>query len=206
MYRRDDVRRPPMFERRAAFCGNSKGSSQDRLSGGGSQTYNHPGRDQFHLSFEPWDAGADLSACGFLVDSPFPSLLELEMLGHVCCVNFGTVNGTILKHPVQHPPRRARERVALEVLLISGLLANHKEAGFGSPFAKDGPRCILMNIASFAQLNCLAENRQRGIGRNPYFGAGHLTEGYTSSRIFEPTISFKISPPSFVPLANASAK
>ncbi len=150
MNRRNHVRRPPMFERYTALLGNPEGASKDRLTSGSSQTHNHPGRDQFHFGFEPGPAGANLRAEGFLMQASFPSLFELEMLDHIRQINFAPVNGTILKRPIQHSSCRPHERMSLDVLFISRLLADHKHPGFGPPFAEDGLCRMQIKIASLA--------------------------------------------------------
>jgi hypothetical protein len=100
-----------------------------------------------------------------LVDSQFATGLPFEVLHCIGDVDFAAVDPGLFKALVQQLTRRPDKGMALFVLTISGLLANHHDGDGGSlrwgcsfQFSEDGPGCIAIKIATATFLSGLLQD------------------------------------------------
>jgi hypothetical protein len=99
-------------------------AAEERLSGHRAQRHGDPGLDYPELRFQPAVAGRDLGSVGALVDAALAARLPFEVLHRVRNVGVGALDAALAQRAVQEMAGRADERVALLVLLVSGLLAD----------------------------------------------------------------------------------
>src|SRR5262249_2264862 len=113
-------------------------------------------------------AGADLRLVRLAVDAPLPrASLPLEVLHHVGDVGPRAIDARRLEGLVEELPCRTDEGVALDVLAVSGLLADEHQL-----------------CAGWA----LAEHRLGGPGEQvtSLAGPGRLTEGFQAAALRNP--------------------
>jgi hypothetical protein len=90
------------------------------------------------------------------------------MFDRVRQINLGTVDARLRQTPVQHAPRRADERVALEVLLIARLLADQHEPGPLRALAEHRPGRVPVQIAALAAGRRVPQRREiEVVGKEP---------------------------------------
>jgi hypothetical protein len=66
-------------------------------------------------------------------------------------VNASAINACVNQDAVEQPPRRSHERLALSILLVSGLLTYQHHIGVHRPLAEDRLGRSLIEIASRAR-------------------------------------------------------
>ena len=126
------------------------------------------------LGVQPGVTRCDLGSSGFLVDAALASFFELEMLDDVGKVDVRPVNAGVGKGTVQQFSSGADEGMTLDVFFVAGFLADKDQVGMGWAFAKDGLRCIAVQIAAPAMLHGLPEFGQGWALGDERGGAGGL--------------------------------
>ena len=124
-----DARRERRRDRLAAVLGDAKATAEQRLRGGGPQADDDLGLNRFDLREQPRTAGGDLARVRLLVDAALAAIAgrdPLEVFDRVGDIGLSPIDPGRLQRRRQQPPRRAHERVAVLVLLITRLLA-HEE-------------------------------------------------------------------------------
>ncbi len=118
--------------------------------------------DEFQLLHQPPAVMLQLARRGLLMDAPFPTLLELEMLHGIGDVDLVAIDPGLLHGAVKQLPGKSDEGVALLVILIPGLLA---DKGDGRP---PGPSPSTARVApgtsgSDAAMIWFSSSRLRGV-------------------------------------------
>ena len=122
---------PTRGQEEAALLHQSERGAEDRVRGGRAQTHEHLGMHRLQLRFQPGPAGEDLRLLRRLVQSALAGVDELEMLDDVGEVELAAVEAHLAERAVEDLARRAHERQALPVLLVSRLLADQSETRRG---------------------------------------------------------------------------
>jgi hypothetical protein len=100
------------------------------------------------------------------------------MLDHVRDVRVTRGDAGALEPLVEHAPGWADERMALDVLAISGLLADQHHGSTAGAFAHHGLRCVGIQIACAAGVHGAAEVAQRrAVGYWRRRPVGHPDQG-----------------------------
>jgi hypothetical protein len=84
------------------------------------------------------------------VDAALAALLELEMLDRVGDVDAGAVDPRVAQRAVERLAGGADERLAGEILLVAGLLADRDHRGVERAFAEYGLRRVAVERAAGA--------------------------------------------------------
>src|SRR5262245_9528845 len=122
---------------------------------------------------EPPPAALDLVGIRTLVQAPLAAHLEFEMLDRVGDESIAARNAGLFERLIEDPPGRTHERLAGEVFLVAGLLADQHEPGAGAPFPRNDLGGELVERAARAFGFCLAQRRQR-----PWTVTGFLFDGH----------------------------
>ena len=96
------------------------------------------------------------------MDPPLAPLLVPEVLDDVGDVRVIRRDAGALESLVEHPTRRADERVPLEILLVSGLLPDEHHGGVARTLAHHPLRGPLPQVAGATFLNRAAHLRSAG--------------------------------------------
>jgi len=131
VHRRHDERRQLRLHRHAAVLADPELTAEERLRGGRAEAHEHLGLQQREFGLEPRPAGGDLRSVRLLVDAPLPARLPLEVLDDVRDVGQLAVDPRLLECLVEQPAGGADERLASQVLLIAGLLADEHDLSVG---------------------------------------------------------------------------
>jgi hypothetical protein len=126
----------------AALC-HFECRAHHRLGGGGAEKNYQPRADHFDLGFEPGAAGAHVHLARLAVEPALAPPLEAEMLDHVREVDLRARNACRLEGFVQDAAGRPDERPALDVLAVTGLLADQHQARALAALSKHGLSRIL---------------------------------------------------------------
>jgi hypothetical protein len=87
------------------------------------------------------------------------------MLYRVGDVNLRTVDAGLFQRAVEHLPRRSDERLAGEVFLVAGLLADQHDPGLLRAFAEHGLRRAFPEMTGAAIGGLLAEGFEAAGGQ-----------------------------------------
>src|SRR5260370_30215174 len=122
--------------------------------------------DRHRLHQRTLDVEPDLAALNFVSVGPLvqPTLaphLMLEMLHRVSDENLRTWNSCLRQRPVENAPGRADERLAGNIFLVAGLLADEHDVGGPAPLAPHRLRGVLVERTARAFILRLAKLRQR---------------------------------------------
>lgn len=161
MQRRHDLRPVAEGQDLAAALGHLEAAAEQRLRGGGAQGHHQARRDGRQFRLQPGGAGLDLAAGRLLVQAARAARLPLEVLDRIGDVNPAAVDASRLQRLVQKPAGRADEGVALEVLLIARLFADHHERCGLRSFPEHRGRGVSVQRAAAAALRGIAQRRQR---------------------------------------------
>jgi hypothetical protein len=101
------------------------------------------------------------------VQTEFAARYEFEMLDRIGDVDLLPVDAGLLERPVEHLARRADERLAGEIFLVAGLLADQHDRGGGRSFAEHGLGGVLPQRTGAAGAGFVAQHAEAV--------AGHLT-------------------------------
>ena len=115
---------------------------------------------------EPRAAGGELAHARRLMDPPLAALHELEMLHGVRDVDPLAVQADLGQRAVEDLTGRADERRALEVFLVSRLLAHEHDPRVGRAAAEDRLRGVAIELAAGAPRGGGAELGHAGVPRN----------------------------------------
>src|SRR5438874_4132414 len=160
MYRRDDVLRKVRFDELSALPRDPEVAPEQRLSRSRAQTDQHARLDHVELGLQPGPAGRDLRPVRLLVDASLAARLPLEVLDDIGDVDLAPVDARVLQRLVEELPGRPDERLALQVLLVAGLLADEDDVSLRGALAEDGLRPGLVERAGGAARRSFAELRQ----------------------------------------------
>jgi len=127
MYCRGDVRRKRRLDELAAGLSDAERAPEQRLSGGGAETYQNVRADKFKFRLKPGHAGGDFHRRGLGVNAPLSARLELEVLDHVRDIGLFASDASSFERFIQHPAGRADERVPGQVLIVARLLPDEHE-------------------------------------------------------------------------------
>src|SRR5947208_16307634 len=106
----------------------------------------------------------------FFVDAAFAARFPLEMLDDVSDISFLAINACFFKCFVEQFAGRTNKRLAFEVFIVAGLLADEENFSLASAGAKDGLRAALIKVAGLAIGRGFAKCRQRFSIGNQIFG------------------------------------
>src|SRR5204862_2073581 len=95
-------------------------------------------------------------------DAALASCLPLEVLDDVRDVDLAPVDPCVLERLVEKLPGRPHEGLALQVLLVAGLLADEDDLGLRGALAEDGMRPGLVQRAGGSPGGGLLQLRQAG--------------------------------------------
>jgi len=95
------------------------------------------------------------------MDAPLAAHRVLEVLDHVGHIHLAAIDPGLHQRLVEHPPRRAHERLALDVLAVAGLLAHEHHLRLLEPFAEHRLGRALVEIAPPAAGGGLPQARER---------------------------------------------
>src|SRR5262249_34277264 len=87
------------------------------------------------FEIEPNLAALDFVGVGTLVQPALAAHLMLEMLHRIGNENLRARNSRLCQRAVEDPPRRTDERLAAEVLLVAGLLADEHDVSGSAALA-----------------------------------------------------------------------
>src|SRR5262249_41726452 len=102
------------------------------------------------FEIEPNLAAFDFVGVGALVQAALAAHLVLEMLHRIGDENLGAGNSRVRQRPVEDAPGRADERLAAEVLLVAGLLADEHHVSGLAALARHRLRCVFVEWAARA--------------------------------------------------------
>ena len=95
------------------------------------------------------------------MDAPLAARGEFEMLDRVGDIDARAVDPRLAQRPVEHLPGRTYERLAGEILLIAGLLADEHDLGVDRPLAEHRPRRAFVEAAAGALRRFVARRLPR---------------------------------------------
>lgn len=107
-----------------------------------------------------------------LVEPPLAALLPAEVLDGVRDVGAIAVDPRALEGVVEHAPSRPHERVPLDVLPITRLLAHEDDHGVGRALPEDGLGAAAPEVAAPALRRCRAHHGEITRVRDVALGAG----------------------------------
>jgi len=93
------------------------------------------------------------------------------VLYNVGDVNFRSINTSFVERLIEQLASRADEGASLEIFLITGLLANKHDRGFGTSLAKNSLGGVLPEIAGVARGSGASKFGERPVSRD-LLGAG----------------------------------
>src|SRR5205085_8990908 len=105
-----------------------------------------------------------------LVDAALPARRPLEVLDRVRDVHGVTVDAGLLERVVEHPSGRPDERLALEVLPVARLLADHHDLRAGTAFTEHRLGRVPVQVAALAVRGSLCERGERALLRKEVRG------------------------------------
>src|SRR5205085_3549452 len=160
MHRRDDVLGEIRFDQLSALPRDPEVAPEQRLSRSRAQTDQHARLDHVELGLQPGPAGGDLRPVRLLVDAALAARLPLEVLDDVGDVDLAPIDARVVERLVEKLPGRPDERLALQVLLVAGLLADEDDVRLRGALAEDGLCPGLVERAGGAARRGFAELRQ----------------------------------------------
>jgi 23S rRNA (cytosine1962-C5)-methyltransferase len=151
----------------------SEAPPQQSLGSGGAEEDQNTRFERSQLRLQPRAAGHELQLIGLGVNAALPRpALPLEVLDRVGDVSPRARNAHRFESLIEHPTRRANEGVTLDVLSISGLLADEDEVRMGRSLPEDGLSGIPVEVASAAVAGGELQGAQSTLAGNPGGGRG----------------------------------
>src|SRR5829696_495836 len=145
--------------------------------GSGTQADHDLGVHDVELGLEPWRAGLDLLGLGRLVDAPLALRRPLEMLDDVGDVGIASLDPRLLERLVEDPAGRPHEGMPLDVLAVTGLLADQHQPRPLQPLAEDRLGSGLVERAGRAARGGFAQLREGRVLGDQRVGAAGLLAG-----------------------------
>src|SRR5207237_10487912 len=105
---------------------------------GGAEKHDHLALDHLDLRLQPRPARTDLAGVWLLMQPSLAAAGPAEMLDGVGHVDPATIDARLFQAFLQQPAGGADEGLALEVLLVAGLLADQHELRALTALAEDG--------------------------------------------------------------------
>src|SRR5579859_7530408 len=131
----------------AAVLGHPERRAEERLRCGGSHQDDEPRPDRIYLGLEPRPARAHLLAVRLLVQPALAAAHPAEVLDRVGHVHARAFDAGFGEPLVQETARRADKRFALDVLAVTGLLADEHQRGLAGALPEDRLRRVLPEAA-----------------------------------------------------------
>jgi hypothetical protein len=162
----------------AAISSDPDGGTEERLGRNGAKTGDSPRPYDLQFGIKPWPAGRYVYAFRSLVDASFSSRLVAKVLDDVGDVHTGAVDAGQLEPLVEDAPGWTDERMSLDVLTVSRLLADQHQANIPGSLAEDSLRGALPELAGAARLDRPTQLREGGPWRHRWCGVvggrGHV--------------------------------
>src|SRR5256885_2074706 len=114
------------------------------------------------------------------MNAPLAASLVTEMLDHVRDVDIAPLDPGLLEPLVEDAAGRPDERMALDVLAVARLLADHHHLGVPGPFAHHGLGRSLPKVAGPAGLYRVVQCLEARLVRNRGGGAIELRRGLSA--------------------------
>jgi hypothetical protein len=109
----------------------------------------------FHL--QPHIASVDFAQVRLFVEPALAARLPLEVLYGIGYEDLVALECRRIKAQVKYPARRSYEGMATQILFIARLFADKHDSGITRPFARDGSRGVLPQIAAPAVLQLVRD-------------------------------------------------
>jgi hypothetical protein len=163
---RDHDRRQVGVDRTATLTRDPEILAEQRLCRHGPHRHEHARLHDPELRLEPRVARGDLAPARLLVDPTLAARRPLEVLDGVRHVRARTIEAGVLERAVEELPGGPHERMSLDVLAVTRLLADEHQLGVLGPFAEDRLRAGLPEWAGLAAGSRFAQLPGRWVRRN----------------------------------------
>jgi N-carbamoylputrescine amidase len=157
MDRHPDVGRGIQAHRCRAHLGDGHGMPQQSTGGGPSERDHELGRDETQLLVQPPVAGLDLSGARFDVQTPLAARLELEVFDRVAEVDRVPLEARVVQRASEYRASGTHERMTLQILRISGRLADEHQRRRCRTLARNTVRSGFPQCAAPARIHCRAQ-------------------------------------------------
>ncbi len=163
---RGRLRSPRVFHKLPALFGHPIVSSENRLRRGSAETDHDFRPDCRKFRLKPRPARPPLGNARLLVNAALAPLFEFKMLDGVSDVNSGPVDTRLFQCPIEQAAGRSHERASRSIFLVAGLFADKHDRRRWRAFTEHRLRGALVEIASTAALDSVAQDRERPFSRN----------------------------------------
>src|SRR5581483_212219 len=166
-------------ERPAAALRDSERPAEEALGSGRAEEHERFRLDGCELGLEPRAAGDLLRPRGLVVEAARPAGPPFEVLDGVRDVRRAAVDAGLVECAVEHLAGGADERLAGQVLLVAGLLADEHDLRARRARAEHGLRCLREERAALALLDGFAQLRKRAfLGQERLCGRVRVARGH----------------------------
>src|SRR5437762_6366071 len=161
------------IDRRTAQLIDGKSLAAQSTRRRGAKRHDERRPDEVDFGLEPPAAGLNLAAVGPLMQALLAARLEFEMLDRIGDIGLAAIDAGIGQGAVEDFSRRPDKGLALEIFLVTRLLADKDDRRLGGTFAKDGLGGVFIELAAPAVVGLGAQLREGASLRAWLFGNFH---------------------------------